>query len=292
MPAAIRHPETEFDLGAAPMRIGRVRLKVRDLVGVSSFYQDVLGLVPVAQSAGRVVLGVPGKPLLELVGDPGLMPLDRREAGLFHAAFLLPDRAGLGRWLGFVAQRRIPLLGASDHRVSEAIYLADPEGNGIEVYADRPVSDWRSVGGQLDMPSDPLDLQDLLRAAADGAWAGMPACSVVGHVHLQVGDTAAAEGFYRDLLGFDVTCRYPGGSFFGAGGYHHQLAANTWNSRGAGPRPDGMAGLDGFELVVRDRAARAAIERPAQAAGLSLEPRGDRTRLRDPWGTAITLVSG
>ncbi len=140
MSAAIKHPETEFDLGAAPMRIGRVRLKVRDLAGVSGFYQDVLGLVPVGQSAGRVVLGVSGKPLLELVGDPGLAPLDRREAGLFHTAFLLPDRASLARWLGFVAQRRIRLLGASDHRVSEAIYLADPEGNGIEVYADRPVA--------------------------------------------------------------------------------------------------------------------------------------------------------
>jgi catechol 2,3-dioxygenase len=220
---------------------------------------------------------------------PSLAPLDRREAGLFHTAFLLPDRASLARWLGFVAQQGIRLLGAADHRVSEAIYLADPEGNGIEVYADRPVAHWRSVDGQLDMPSDPLDLQALL-AVGDGTWAGIPVGSVIGHVHLQVGNIPTAERFYRDLLGFEVTCRYPGGSFFGAGGYHHQLAANTWNSLGAGPRPDRMAGLDSVELVVRDVATRSAIE--ARAAGLRREPDSDGTVLRDPWGTAITLVSG
>src|SRR6185312_5486801 len=139
---------------------------------------DVLGLAPTGAAANRVSLGAAGVPLLDLVGDPGLAPLDRGTAGLFHTAFLLPDRASIARWLGFVVQQRIRLLGASDHRVSEAIYLADPEGNGIEVYADRPVAEWRSVDGQLDMPSNPLDLQDLLRAA-DGAWSGMPASSVI-----------------------------------------------------------------------------------------------------------------
>ncbi|MDJ0391289.1 VOC family protein [Roseomonas sp. E05] len=292
MSAAIQHPEAAFDLGAAPMRIGRVRLRVRDLATVSGFYQDVLGLVPVEQSIGRLALGLPGVPLLELTGDPSLAPLDRRQAGLFHTAFLLPDRASLGRWLGFVAQRRISLLGASDHGVSEAIYLADPEGNGIEVYADRPVATWRSAGGQLAMPSEPLDLQDLL-GAGDGAWMGMPAGTVIGHVHLQVGDTAAAERYYRDILGFEVTCRYPGGSFFGAGGYHHQLAANTWNSRRAGSRPERMVGLDSVEIVVPDAAVRDAIEERARAAGLRAEPDTNRgTMLHDPWGTSITLVSG
>jgi catechol 2,3-dioxygenase len=292
MSAATHRPRTAFDLNAAPMRIGRVRLKVRELPKVASFYQDVLGLAPTDEAADRVSLGAAGVPLLDLVGDPGLAPLDRGEAGLFHTAFLLPDRASLARWLGFAVQRRIRLLGASDHRVSEAVYLADPEGNGIEVYADRPVTAWRSVGGQLDMPSNPLDLQDLRRAAGDGAWSGMPASSVIGHVHLQVGDTAAVERFYRDLLGFEVTCRYPGGSFFGAGGYHHQLAANTWNSRGAGPRPNGMAGLDGFELAVRGDAMREAIKARVRAAGLVLEADAGGTMLRDPWGIAITLISG
>lgn len=291
MSGATEHPEGAFDLSAAPMRIGRVRLRVRDLAGVSGFYQDVLGLVSVGQSDGRVILGATRTPLLELLGDPDLAPLDRRQAGLFHTAFLLPDRASLARWLGFVVQRQVALLGASDHRVSEAIYLADPEGNGIEVYADRPLAAWRSTGGQLDMPSDRLDLQELLDAAGDGAWTGMPAGSVIGHLHLQVGDTAAAERFYRDVLGFDVTCRYRGGSFFGAGGYHHQLAANTWNSRGAGPRADRMAGLDNVELVVGDGAVRGAIEARARHAGLRAEPDGEGTVLRDPWGTAITLVS-
>lgn len=183
---------------------------------MSGFCQEVLGLAPTAEAADdRVTLGAAGTPLLGLVGDPGLAPLDRRAAGLFHTAFLLPNRASLARWLGIAARRQIDLHGASDHRVSEVIYLADPEGNGIEVYADRPVAEWRPVGGQIDMPSDPLDLQDLL-AAGGATWGGMPAGSVVGHAHLQVGDTAAAERFYSDLLGFEVTCRYPGGGFFGA----------------------------------------------------------------------------
>jgi catechol 2,3-dioxygenase len=291
MSAATKPAEAAFGLDAAPMRIGRVRLRVRDLPGVAGFYRDTLGLVPLEEAAGRIVLGTAATPLLELVGDPGLAPLDRRQAGLFHTAFLMPDRASLARWLRFVAERGIRLHGASDHGVSEAIYLADPEGNGIEVYADRPVSAWRSVGGQIDMPSDPLGLEGLL-ATADGPWTGMPAGGVVGHVHLQVGDTATAERFYRDLLGFEVTCRYPGGSFFGAGGYHHQLAANSWNSRGAGQRPDRMAGLDRVELVVRDRAVRSAIEERARAAGLGTAAASDGTVLRDPWGTAIALVSG
>jgi catechol 2,3-dioxygenase len=290
MSVAIQHPKAAFDLGAASMRVGRVRLRVRDLASVSGFYQDVLGLVPVGQSTGHVVLGAAGMPLLELVGNPALAPLDSRQAGLFHTAFLMPNRASLARWLRFVADRHIRLHGASDHGVSEAIYLADPEGNGIEVYADRPVSEWRSTGGGIDMPSNPLDLEGLL-ATADGRWAGMPEGGIVGHVHLQVGDTAEAERFYGDLLGFEVTCRYPGGSFFGAGGYHHQLAANSWNSRGAGPRPNSMAGLDAVELVVRDGATWGAIERRARAADLVIESDGDGTLLRDPWGTAIAVVA-
>ncbi len=292
MSVATDSPKTVFDLGAAPIRIGRVRLKVRDLAGVSGFYQDILGLVPVEQSAGRVALGIGTTPLLELIGDPGLAPLDRREAGLFHTAFLLPDRASLARWLGFVAHRQIRLHGASDHGVSEAIYLADPEGNGIEIYADRPMADWRSTCGQIEMPSDPLDTEALLAAADGGGWTGMPEGGVVGHVHLQVGDTAAAERFYGDLLGFEVTCRYPGGSFFGAGGYHHQLAANTWNSRGAGKRRERMTGLDTVELVIRDAATLHAIEARAEAAGFRREKGGHGTVLRDPWGTAITLACG
>lgn len=278
-----------FDMNAAPMRIGAVRLKVRDLGAVSAFYQSVLGLTPVATGEDRITLGTGGTLLLELVGDPDLAPLDPRQAGLFHTAFLMPTRADLARWVAHVAQDRVPLQGASDHIVSEALYLADPEGNGIEVYADRPVSDWHGESGEIRMSTDPLDLQDLLQSAEGTEWSGFPEAGSVGHVHLQVGDTAEADRFYRDVLGLDIAARSPGASFYGSGGYHHQLAGNVWNSRRASTRPEGMAGLEAVEIHVRDAMNITAIAERADSAGIASTRNADGLTLRDPWGTAITL---
>lgn len=282
---------TAFDMDTAPMRIGRVALKVRDLDTVSAFYQAALGLRPMEGGASRVTLGTGTVPLLELAGDPGLAPGDPRQAGLFHTAFLMPSRADLGRWLAHAAAARLPLAGAADHIVSEAIYLADPEGNGIEVYADHPVPRWRDAGGAIRMTTDPLDLADLLAAAGGARWGGFPEAGRIGHVHLQVGDTGAADRFYRDLLGFEVTARYPGASFYGSGGYHHQLAGNVWQSRGAGLRREGMAGLDRVELILRDATGLAAIAARAGAAGIDIAAGPEATLLRDPWGTALALAA-
>ena len=278
-----------FDMTAAPMRIGTVRLKVRDLRAVSAFYQSVLGLTPVATGEDRITLGTGGTPLLELVGDPKLAPLDPGQAGLFHTAFLMPTRADLARWVAHVAEARVPLQGASDHIVSEALYLADPEGNGIEVYSDRPVSDWHGESGEIRMSTDPLDLQDLLQSAEGTEWSGFPEAGSVGHVHLQVGDTAEADRFYRDVLGLDIAARYPGASFYGSGGYHHQLAGNVWNSRRASTRPEGMAGLEAVEILVRDAMNITAIAARTDSAGIASTRNADGLTLRDPWGTAITL---
>ena len=279
-----------FDMTAAPMRIGTVRLKVRDLETVSAFYQQVLGLGSVETGDTRVVLGTGSTPLLEIQGDPSLTPLDPRQAGLFHTAFLMPARADLARWVAHVAEARVPLQGASDHIVSEALYLADPEGNGIEVYADRPVSRWRSQSGDIRMTTDPLDVQDLLKSAEGAEWSGLPEGGIVGHVHLQVGDTPAADRFYRDVLGLDIAARYPGASLYGSGGYHHQLAGNVWNSRSAGVRPKGMAGLDRVEIVVRDAAEIASIAVRAESAGTPIMNDADGITLHDPWGTAVALT--
>lgn len=282
-----------FRMNEAPMRIGRVRLKARDLESVSRFYRDVIGLTPLSENGAEVTLGVGETALLDIVGDRSLTLSDRREAGLFHTAFLLPSRADLGRWLAFASAAGVTLQGASDHAVSEAIYLADPEGNGVEIYADRPPSLWPTRDGEIRMVSERLDLDDLIAAGTGGQWRGTPEGGTIGHVHLQVGDTALAERFYGDVLGFGVTCRYPGASFFGAGGYHHQLAANVWNSRGAGPRSGGRTGLDAFEIVFNDPAIRAAIEARAVAAGAAVEARENGLSvLRDPWGTAAVLVDG
>jgi catechol 2,3-dioxygenase len=279
-----------FDMKAAPMRIGAVRLKVRDPETVSSFYQTVLGLERIETDERHVVLGKGASALLEIDGDSALAPLDPRQAGLFHTAFLMPTRADLARWLLHVTEARVALQGASDHSVSEAVYLADPEGNGIEVYADRPVDRWRDPKGEIRMTTDPLDVQDLLKSAGGSVWKTFPEDGRIGHVHLQVGDTEAAVRFYRDVLGFDIAARYPGASFFGSGGYHHQLAGNVWNSRGAGPRPDDMAGLGAVEIVVREASERDAVVRRAEDAGITVAQNGAALSLPDPWGTEINLT--
>lgn len=278
-----------FDMHAAPLRIGVVRLKVRNLDVVSTFYQSVLGLTLIANSNHHVTLGVGGTPLLELQGDPTLSPLDPRQAGLFHTAFLMPTRSDLARWVAHAAEARVPLQGASDHIVSEALYLADPEGNGIEVYTDRPVSAWHGENGEIRMSTDPLDLPNLLQSAEGTEWSGFPDKGSIGHVHLQVGDTAEADGFYRDVLGLDIAARYPGASFYGSGGYHHQLAGNIWNSRQAGKRPEGMVGLDSVEILVRNPHDLAAIAARVERVGIASLTNTDGLTLLDPWGTAIML---
>ncbi len=285
------HTAEYFDMTAAPMRIGSVRLKVRDLDGISAFYQSVLGLAPIATGTHHITLGIGETALLELVGDPALARNDGRQAGLFHTAFLLPTRADLARWLVHATASGVPLQGASDHIVSEAIYLADPEGNGIEVYADRPVSRWHDANGQIHMSTELLDAQDLLKDAGGTKWSGFPQDGIIGHVHLQVGDTADADRFYRDILGLDIAMHYPGASFYGSGGYHHQIAGNVWNSRHAGQRPEGTSGLDGVEIILHPATDLTRITTRAKSAGIAVTKNVQGTTLHDPWGTAITLRS-
>jgi catechol 2,3-dioxygenase len=292
MTATTLAPADRFDMAAAPMRIGRVRLAVRDLERVSRFYRDTLGLALAEDRGETHLLGAGNTPFLELRGDPALQAAPRGAAGLFHTAFLLPARADLGRWLAFAAQAGLRVQGASDHKVSEAVYLADPEGNGIEIYADRSSAVWTDANGDIQMSTDPLDVESLLAEAAGTRWAGAPAGTIVGHVHLQVGDTAEAERFYAGLLGFDIAKRYPGASFFGSGGYHHQLAGNIWNSRGAPPRKPGHAGLEKLEIVVGDRQRLATLAGKAAAAGLEPVAGEGELRLRDPWGTQVVLTAG
>lgn len=260
----------------APIEIGRVALTVNDIDSVSAFYEAALGLEPLGADGATRRLGAGGRTLLELRADRAARPASPREAGLFHTAFLMPDRAALARWLVHAAGTGHRLQGASDHLVSEAIYLADPEGNGIEVYVDRPRDQWPHENGRLKMATDPLDLNALARDA-DAPWAGAPEGMVVGHVHLQVGAVPEAEAFYAGQLGFEITTHYPGAAFYGSGGYHHHLGTNVWNSRGAGRRSEGTTGLADLEL----RADAAEYDRIAAASG---------TALRDPWGTSVTVA--
>lgn len=230
-----------------PLLIDRVVLVVHDLAGMRDFYRDGLGLDLLESDGEAAVLGAGSTPLVELRRDPGALRASRRDAGLYHTAFLLPSRAALGAWLRHAAARDIPLQGAADHGVSEALYLADPEGNGIEIYADRPQSAWVRDGDRVAMTTDPLDVAALM--ALPGDWRGAPDETVIGHLHLATGDVDAAAALFTGW-GMVETMRARGGAWFGSGGYHHQLAANIWHSRGAGPRRFPVTGLAEYHLSV------------------------------------------
>jgi catechol 2,3-dioxygenase len=231
-------------------------------------------------------LGAGNDVLLELGRNASARRRSPREAGLFHTAFLLPTRADLGWWLKHATSIRAPVIGASDHGVSEAIYLSDPEGNGIEIYADRPASQWCWSNGAVEMPIDPLDVADVVDTAGDRAFTGFPPGSRVGHVHLQVGATRRPRPSIRACSASGITCLYPGGIFYAVDGYHHHVATNIWKSRGAGPRGYPSTGLAEVEIHVASEEIAAIRGRAADA--ISEGERG--LRLRDPWDTVIALV--
>jgi len=272
--------------------IGRVRLRVADIDDLATFYERVIGLRAVERDADVARLGPDGgEPLIELVSAPDAPPAPSFSTGLFHLAILVPDRAELARSLQRAASAGWRLTGASDHLVSEALYLRDPEGNGIEIYRDRPRDQWGHDGGELRMATLPLDLQDVLGEldGAEGPANGVPADTTIGHVHLQVADIPAAEGFYNGGLGLDVMVRsYPGALFLAAGGYHHHLGVNTWQSQGAPPPPEGALGLDRYEIVLPDEAA---VDAAAEALGELGDPeRVDEGVLAtDPSGIRVLL---
>jgi catechol 2,3-dioxygenase len=274
-----------------PLRIGAIALKVRDLDRLTAFYRDVLGLAVLDRGASGAILGAGGVPLVHLEHDPAAKPDDTREAGLYHTAFLMPTRADLARWILHVARHKVPLTGASDHAVSEAFYLDDPEGNGVEVYSDRPAATWQWAGNDLRMTTDRLDVEDILREVSpDAAFPGAPDGLRIGHVHLRVGDVVHAEAFYHDGLGLDVTRHRHGASFMSSGRYHHHIAGNVWHSAGAGERDPARAGLSWLALEAADADTFAQITARLQQGGRKLAPTQDGVETTDPWGTRVRLV--
>ena len=296
-------PATPGSYGEAPSgyrlpegtRLGRVRLQIADLARSLAFYEETLGMRALRRDGSIAVLGPQrdDTPLVELHERPGARPAPRRgRLGLYHFAILLPDGAALGRFvrhLGEIGER----VGAADHLVSESLYLQDPDNLGIEVYADRPRSTWRRIGRELMMATDPLDVAGLLRAAGTDPWAGLPSGTVMGHVHLHVGDLPAASAFFSDALGFDRTVwQYPGALFFGAGGYHHHLGTNTWAGSGATPPPAEEAQLLEWTIELPDAAGLDAAAESLVRAGNPAERDGEAGGglvTRDPWGTPIRL---
>ena len=275
--------------------LGRVRLQVSDLARSLAYYQRVLGLRVIEERGSGAVLGArdDDRPLVELQELRGARPVPRRgRIGLYHFAILLPDRPSLGRFLAHLEELGA-YAGMSDHFVSEAIYLTDPDGLGIEVYADRPRSTWKNHDGQLVMTTVPLDVENLIQAAVGSpggaTWNGMPAGTVIGHVHLHVGDLENAAVFYHRGLGLDKTVwNYPGALFLSAGGYHHHLGTNTW-AAGAPPAGPEDARLLEWEVVVPSVADAEAAARSLTSA--QSEVLGDHGEwlAADPWGTTVRI---
>jgi len=287
-------PASEGSYGEAPSgfrlpketRLGPVSLQVADLARSIEFYEEVLGFRTVSGEGSSVVLAARGDhtPIIELHEYPGAKPTPvRSRLGLYHFAILLPDRPSLGRFVKHLAEIGVR-AGSSDHLVSEAFYLQDPDNLGIEVYSDRPRNTWMRVGRELMMATDPIDINSLV-AAADGPWTGMPAGTTIGHVHLHVGDIATASAFYSEALGFDrIVWHYPGALFLSAGGYHHHLGTNTWAGRAPSPAPD-EAQLLGWTVQLPDEATRTALAESLTRAGHAPERDEMGLVIRDPWGT-------
>ncbi len=288
------HTTTPAKLGA-DTGVGAVRLTVSDLGRSRAFYEGALGLQARSLEDGSLGVGSPGEPpLVELTPDAAARPLDRRATGLFHLAILVPSRLHLAHALARLAEVRWPLDGASDHLVSEALYLSDPDGNGIEIYRDRPRDQWRhDENGNLQMATLALDLRSLTRELAGQAGPGAAVApgTRMGHVHLQVADIDQAEAFYHGVLGFDVTVRgYPGALFVSAGGYHHHVGLNTWHSAGSSPPAPGSIGLRSFDVNVGDAAELERVLARIGTAGLPREPiDGPGALVRDPSGNALVL---
>lgn len=258
-------------------RIGRTALRVNDLDELTGFYRDVVGLSVLDESETRSVLGVADTPLLVLEGDADAPTRHRSGAGLYHTAFRVPSRAALGDALARI-RNHWQLGGASDHWVSEALYLTDPEGNGIEIYCDFPRDEWpRSDDGRVRISTEPLDL-DTIEAAATGNTQAPPGTDI-GHIHLEVSSLDAFRDFYVDTLGFEVQTTVPAASFVSAGGYHHHIGANTWHHRTA---PISGPGLSWFEVVVPDQATLTDVQSRLESSAIPVTETDGGLIVHDP----------
>ena len=280
-PGTALHPDTT---------LGPVTIRVADIERSLRFYQEILGFQPAAGGNGFAALGAGGPPVVLLKQVPGARAM-RRSSGLYHFAILVPSRPALGQALRRLAEAEIG-IGEADHLVSEALYLSDPDGNGMEIYRDRPRSEWKWSNGSVQMATEPLNLEGLLKEGDSDPSASrlFPEGTRIGHVHLQVADVEQAVAFYHGAVGFDVTAAWQGAAFLSAGGYHHHLGLNSWASRGAPAAPEGSTGLESFVIRVPDEEARAGIAQRLQSAGAAARMEDGILRARDPWNIEVRVT--
>jgi catechol 2,3-dioxygenase len=275
-----------------PIHIHSAALRVRDLAMMTDFYNRFMGLDIISRNEAETVLGKDGVPLMHLLAKPTDEWDDKRSAGLYHTAFLMPSRKALGEWLVFAVRNKIPFTGFADHLVSEALYLDDPEGNGIEVYADRSPLGWTWTNNLVDMASEPLDLDNLVEGLPMEASPPYvaPTGFRIGHVHLRVGDVAKAEDFYIGTAGLELTQRLQNSATFLANGhYHHHIGANIWHSRNAGQRSDKMSGLEFLAFSI-SQPLMDGLKQRLKNSGADFHEQGDVVEALDPWGTKVRFV--
>ena len=274
----------------AVLRLGPVHLTVTDLDRSIPFYEKSIGLRLERREDGTAVMGAGGDDLLVLEEDPEAAP-PGRHAGLYHYALLHPSRHELACAARRLLETRTPISGASDHGISDAIYLPDPDSNGIELAADRPRERWGDLSDPATIGPEPLDMQDLLGLAADEeAQAHADAGLRVGHVHLHVGDVDAGLAFYCDVLGFEPQTVFPSAAFVSAGGYHHHLAFNTWRGEGVPPAPQGSVGLRHWTVLLPSARELAEVRERVAEAGIDYEDRDGGFLVRDPWNNAVLFA--
>jgi len=281
-----------MDTIAPQSTVGAVHLTVSDLGRSLDYYRGAVGLAVLEEGPGRASLGADGRELLVLVEERGARAA-AGYTGLYHFALLVPERAELAAWLAHAARDRVPLVGLSDHFVSEALYLSDPDGHGIEIYRDRPREIWEGKVGTT-LTTMPLDVDDLLGVLDDPAtepFDGLPAGTAMGHVHLKVSSIPETIEFYRDVLGLDLTAQLGDqAAFLSAGGYHHHVGANTWESAGATAPPPGTAGLRHATVVLPDEPARADVVAAVESAGLPVDDQDGEPLVHDPSGNAFVVA--
>jgi len=280
---AALHPATHM---------GPTTLAVSDLARSVDFYTRVLGMKATSRDAQNATISVGSTPLFYLQEIPNAQRQPPYSTGLYHAAILVPSRADLGRVILNMIREKYSLSGASDHFVSEALYLDDPDGNGLEIYRDRPRAEWKWNGPQVVMGTEPLDFDGIIESAGDPdvPYAGMAEGTTIGHMHLRVGNIPKAEAFYANLIGFDIVATWHGALFISAGRYHHHLGLNTWHSQGAPRPPADSVGLRQYTILVPDATARDQIVARLDGARVTSVRRDADVLVDDPWGNLIRIA--
>jgi catechol 2,3-dioxygenase len=271
--------------------VSQVHLKVQDIERSLKFYQNIIGLKVLEQQERKVALTADGKTALVTIEQPeDIQPKQQRTTGLYHYALLLPSRADLAKVILHMIQTQYPIQGGSDHLVSEALYLADPDGNGIEIYHDRPASTWKWEGKEVVMTTEPMDVEGILKEDDGQPWSGLPAGTIMGHIHLHVAEFKKTEQFYCEGLGFEIVCTYGGQALFiSTGGYHHHIGLNTWNGVGAPAPAENSVGMSSYSVVFpNETALKEAITRLSTLGAELTEDKGE-IFTKDPSGNTIEL---